>query len=131
MGFAITVDEKSITDEDMLHHLNALGDAFANNWCYAKTRSVNMHFLKIEAPIRVPYKVAKRLGYPTDKIEILLQGTLSPGHLRSNTGFQTHLATQIHFPELYDMDYLAEHRLINSYPCAHVRVPAGWVDLGF
>lgn len=130
MNFAISLNDKAVSDENVLHHLNALGDNFSDRWCYDETRSANFHFFKIEALTTVPYEVASKLGYPTDKIEILLKGTLSPGQPESFTGFRSHLVTQIHFPELYDMDYPAEPRLIDSYPCAHVPVPAGW-GVGF
>jgi hypothetical protein len=74
----------------------------------------------------VPRKESSGLGYATDSVQIRLEGTLWPGQEDSPNGFRSQLRTKIDFLDINDIDYHPATRWIKSYPCEHVRVPAGW-----
>lgn len=123
----IYIKENTASDEDVLRHLRDLGEIFSSKWCYDKNRSSPAPFVTIGDRTTVPLHMARELGYPSSEIEISLLGTLSPGQAATHNGFEAHLSTRINFNDIGDLNLLAEPLLIESYPCAHVPGPSGWI----
>jgi hypothetical protein len=122
VDLSIKLRDDFVTRALITRHLEAIGDAYSQNWSYSRIRGDEDPFVSIKGSCTVPAGLTWDLGYGVEEVEIASEGDLTSGQWDgSDTGFYASVMTETNFISSDDYQSRSTFDLVKAYPCRPIR----------